>query len=122
MEVGAVRELWGTGGSKAMKPSVRDRRVLGRHAFLNQLESYCELSQRRRQLALVLVDIHRFEWVNEAFGFAVGDRVLANLSGVMGRGAGPDAVVGRLDGDEFGVLAFVGSQSMAMKKSEICPY
>lgn len=53
---------------------------------------------------MLLVDLDDFGTVNRRCGHLAGDRVLAAAAARIVRAAGPDALVGRLGGDEFGVL------------------
>lgn len=54
--------------------------------------------------ALVVVDLDRFDELNDTFGVALGDAVLETVASVIVRSAGSDAIVGRVDGDKFGIL------------------
>lgn len=53
---------------------------------------------------VVVGDIDNFKAVNTRYGQRVGDRLLCMLFGRAQAVCGADAVVGRLDGDEFAVL------------------
>ena len=100
-------------------PGVEPRRhVLSRREFLRMIEVLGRFAGGRRQLVLLLVDLSRFDWVNDAFGLEAGDRVLGGLAEAMRRVAGATSVVGRLDGDQFGILAFVESQASALAMGE----
>ena len=55
-------------------------------------------------IALALVDIDHFKLVNDDWGHIVGDRVLANLAGLLAREARVIDVAARLGGEEFAVL------------------
>ncbi len=88
--------------------------VLARSEFLRTVELFGPGAPASRLVALVIVDVDHFEWVNVAFGAAIGDRVLEHVALAMGRLAGPGSVVGRLDGDEFGVLTSVESETAAL--------
>ena len=57
-----------------------------------------------RPLALVVLDIDRFKQINDRFGHAGGDAVLKMLAAVCRSAAGPGGTVGRLGGEEFGIL------------------
>lgn len=92
--------------------------VLSRREFLRMLEVLGRFARGRRQLVLLLVDVSRFDWVNDAFGPETGDRVLGVLAEAIRRVAGATSVVGRLDGDQFGILAFVASQTAALSMAE----
>jgi diguanylate cyclase (GGDEF)-like protein len=54
--------------------------------------------------ALVLADLDHFKAVNDSFGHAEGDRVIANFAGVLRRVAGTQGIPGRIGGEEFAVL------------------
>ncbi len=95
--------------------------------FLEQLESFLAAEQRVRWSAVGLVDITGFKWYNDAFGHAVGDRIIERVAQILReqaraedivspstRGATPDARSGpsvrearhgelhaRFGGDEF---------------------
>jgi diguanylate cyclase (GGDEF)-like protein len=57
-----------------------------------------------RPLALLLIDVDRFKLVNDNFGHAMGDRVLAEFGAIAHKSLRPADIVGRLGGDEFAVL------------------
>ncbi|SEF19010.1 GGDEF domain-containing protein [Streptomyces sp. Ag109_O5-10] len=53
---------------------------------------------------VVLVDVDHFKAVNDTFGHAAGDAVLAATADRLTAWAGPHASAGRLGGDEFAVV------------------
>ncbi len=53
---------------------------------------------------LVLIDIDRFKLVNDTHGHQVGDEVIIHLGHLLRLATPPDAVVGRMGGEEFAVL------------------
>lgn len=55
-------------------------------------------------LALLLVDLDRFQAVNESFGHHVGDEVLVEVASRLAGLVRPRDVIGRFGGDEFLVL------------------
>ncbi len=63
-----------------------------------------------RTLALLYFDVDRFKEVNDTFGHAAGDRAIEVLSERLLRRLPPEAVIGRLAGDEF--AAFVPLQGV----------
>jgi diguanylate cyclase (GGDEF)-like protein len=57
-----------------------------------------------RRFALLLADIDLFKRINDSFGHAAGDQVLAEVAARLIEVAGPDALVARWGGEEFLVL------------------
>ena len=64
---------------------------------------------------LMMVDADCFKAINDTFGHAVGDEALKLMVQVMRHVTGPDALIGRLGGEEFAVLlpGAQGRQSQA---------
>jgi diguanylate cyclase (GGDEF)-like protein len=59
---------------------------------------------REHQFALLVMDIDRFKYVNDALGHAVGDRLLIEIGRRIARTVPPADLVARLGGDEFAVV------------------
>ncbi|MFL0356583.1 EAL domain-containing protein [Erythrobacter sp. GH1-10] len=53
---------------------------------------------------LMLIDLDRFKQVNDVYGHAIGDALLAEVANRFREAAGSRAVIGRLGGDEFGLF------------------
>lgn len=101
-----------------MKAERRDAeriRYFGRHDPLTGLPNryfFQELLERSRQntlehgdlLALFILDLVDFSAVNRTWGIAAGDEVLRAMVRRITRYLPPDAVLGRLQGDEFGIV------------------
>ncbi|GAA1888432.1 putative bifunctional diguanylate cyclase/phosphodiesterase [Asanoa iriomotensis] len=56
-------------------------------------------------LAMLLVDLNRFKYVNDALGHEVGDRLLIAVGQRLRSALTADATAARLGGDEFAVVA-----------------
>jgi diguanylate cyclase (GGDEF)-like protein len=54
---------------------------------------------------VVVVDLDDFAGINDVLGYEVGDHILTAVAGVLRDTARPQDTVGRLGGDQFGVLA-----------------
>ncbi len=53
---------------------------------------------------LMILDVDHFKKVNDTWGHAVGDECLKSLSHILARSIRSDDLVGRLGGEEFGIL------------------
>lgn len=73
--------------------------------FMAALESaLAELRQRGEHACLVLLDLDHFKSVNDSYGHAVGDVVLQHVVGVCRGHLRRGDLLGRLGGEEFGLL------------------
>ena len=83
-----------------------------RESFLQLLgERVAAGRERKRNFAVVLIDLRRFAWVNDTFGEDVGDELLKAFGGRLDRKLRVDpefaqcgAVAARLGADEFAAL------------------
>lgn len=73
--------------------------------FLQELNEQLEQAQRKRTPgALFFLDLDRFDFVNSVFGQSVGDAFLKRFAYYLGELFSESGRIGRLGGDEFGVL------------------
>jgi diguanylate cyclase (GGDEF)-like protein len=63
------------------------------------------LSACEDEVALALIDLDRFKQVNDHFGHAVGDQLIARCADMLREVLGTDARCYRLGGDEFAAVA-----------------
>lgn len=66
--------------------------------------------------AVILLDLDHFKTINDTFGHAVGDEVLRRVAAQLRRGAGADAVFGRVGGEEFAVFV-AGNERDASRRA-----
>lgn len=67
------------------------------------------------QRAMFVIDLDRFKAVNDAFGEAGGDALLAEIAARLGSSGGPRTLIGRHGGDSFALWALIeaGGPSIA---------
>lgn len=78
---------------------------LNRRGFEEEFSRQLARSVRSREpLAVIALDLDFFKQVNDSYGHLVGDEVLRELGELLRTEARAGDVVGRLGGEEFGVL------------------
>lgn len=76
-----------------------------RRMFFDRLEHAIANSRRSgKQLAVLYIDLDRFKEINDSFGHAAGDAVLARVASLMKSAVREVDTVARLGGDEFVIL------------------
>ena len=55
-------------------------------------------------IALLLIDIDNFKYLNDALGHKIGDSIILSISKRLQQACGPSATVARVGGDEFACL------------------
>jgi diguanylate cyclase (GGDEF)-like protein len=94
--------------------------VLNRRAFVRELTRYISFAGRYGTPAsLIYFDLDGFKLVNDTFGHAGGDAVLAHFSDILLANVRDTDVVARLGGDEFGILLSHANQDQAHKKADL---
>jgi|CXWL01.1.fsa_nt_gi diguanylate cyclase (GGDEF)-like protein len=89
--------------------AVADRDTLtptfNRRAFMRELHrTMSEVERYKSQAAVLFIDLDGFKAVNDAYGHAAGDAVLKQLGRLLVDSVRESDVVGRLGGDEFGII------------------
>jgi len=93
--------------------------LLNRRAFVRELTRYISASGRYGTPAsLVYFDLDGFKLVNDTHGHAGGDAVLAHFAQILLNNVRTSDIVGRLGGDEFGVLLTHANQVQAHRKAD----
>jgi diguanylate cyclase (GGDEF)-like protein/PAS domain S-box-containing protein len=58
----------------------------------------------RAQVAMMVIDIDRFKFINESLGPSRGDQILTSIGARLEQSMRPEDTIARLSGDEFAVL------------------
>ncbi|NWK94903.1 sensor domain-containing diguanylate cyclase [Sphingobium lactosutens] len=89
--------------------------ALTRRAFVAEVDKHIALYIRhKRPAALIMLDIDHFKRVNDSHGHGAGDRVIEAVSALCRSQSRPSDSLGRLGGEEFGLLLPETSESEAM--------
>ena len=79
--------------------------LMNRRRFHAELGKWVQHAVRyQRPVSLLFIDVDQFKVVNDTLGHAAGDRFLSEIAVLIGRNMRDTDIVGRLGGDEFGVL------------------
>ena len=79
--------------------------LTNRAHFLTLLKERCyQASVKRQALSLCVLDIQRFNEVNDLFGYQNGDALLQGIGRILRQRFGKTALVGRTGGSEFALL------------------
>jgi len=93
--------------------------LASRRQFMHELARETERVRRQGSpLSLAMVDADHFKKVNDTYGHAAGDEVLKALAACLRKGTRSLDVVGRLGGEELGVLLPGASEETATMVSE----
>ncbi len=101
----------------ASRDSLTD--MLTRRAFEQEAFDTIALFRKRGlRHAVAIIDIDHFKQTNDAHGHALGDEVLRALAAAIKPLLGPFDAMGRLGGEEFGVLLEAGDDGSARAAAE----
>lgn len=92
--------------------------VLNRRAFLREVSRALALAERHdAPSALIYFDLNGFKAINDTHGHAAGDNALAQVADILSAHVRETDAVGRLGGDEFGVVLTLTPASAAEAKA-----
>lgn len=79
--------------------------VFNRRAFLRELHrTMSEVERYKTPAAVIYIDLDGFKAVNDEYGHSAGDAVLRHVGVLLTDSVRESDVVGRLGGDEFGII------------------
>jgi diguanylate cyclase (GGDEF)-like protein len=93
----------------ALAEDMADRDTLtptfNRRAFLRELHrTMSEVERYKSPAAVLYIDLDGFKALNDCYGHAAGDAVLKHVGRLLVESVRESDIVGRLGGDEFGVI------------------
>ena len=92
--------------------------IANRRAFVRELTRLISYSERYGTAGSVLYfDLNGMKDVNDRFGHAAGDEVLRHFARLLIANVRDSDVVGRLGGDEFGVILAQADETQAREKA-----
>jgi diguanylate cyclase (GGDEF)-like protein len=93
--------------------------ALNRRGFMRALDAAISAVERyQTPAAVVFIDLDGFKAVNDSYGHAAGDAVLQHVARLLLAHVRESDCVGRLGGDEFGVVLARASAEEAARKGE----
>lgn len=79
--------------------------IFNRRAFEREVTREISLADRYgTPLCLIFIDLDRFKQINDQFGHATGDTVIQHVAQTLTDNVRQSDIVGRLGGDEFGIV------------------
>lgn len=87
--------------------------VFNRREFERSLHSALQQTPTHNPVMILYLDLDRFKAVNDSCGHKAGDRLIKELANILTNKVGDRGMVGRLGGDEFGVLLTTQTEESA---------
>ena len=79
--------------------------LLNRRGFTKHAERMVKHAKRTGlPLSLVSIDLDRFKAINDGFGHAAGDMVIADFAALLAKSVDGSSLVARMGGEEFAIL------------------
>ncbi|MEQ8751633.1 MAG: GGDEF domain-containing protein, partial [Amphiplicatus sp.] len=93
--------------------------VSNRRAFVRDLNRAVAMAERyETPSALVFADLNDLKKINDTLGHGAGDAALAHVASILSANIRQTDAVGRLGGDEFGVILTQNDQPTAKLKAQ----
>ncbi|ANP47075.1 GGDEF domain-containing protein [Candidatus Viadribacter manganicus] len=93
--------------------------VFNRRAFLRELHrTMSEVERYKTPAAVIYIDLDGFKAVNDEFGHSAGDAVLRHVGLLLSDSVRESDIVGRLGGDEFGIILNRATAEEAVVKAQ----
>ena len=93
--------------------------VLNKKTFEARVDSLVKHAASEMYYAMMLIDLDDFKSVNDTFGHAYGDNVLARVGEIMHNTFRSEDCLGRIGGDEFCVLMSIKGDMTAEERLQL---
>ncbi len=94
--------------------------VLNRRAFVRELDRMMAYSERYEVPGSVIyIDVNDMKEINDGLGHEAGDEAIKHVASSLLNNVRSSDIVGRLGGDEFGVILLQAPPEIAMEKAQI---
>ncbi len=95
-------------------------KIGNRLKFNEDIANYMEVSNRHGvKLALFVIDLDNFKYVNDKYGHLVGDELLIEVGDRLKSAVRPEDSIARLGGDEFVVLCLLDGNDEELVRARI---
>ena len=92
--------------------------IANRRAFVRELSRMMSFAERYdTPSSVIYFDVNDLKVINDSLGHAAGDAVLAEVAQTLVKNVRDSDFVGRLGGDEFGVILAYADQGVANEKA-----
>ncbi|WP_028828776.1 bifunctional diguanylate cyclase/phosphodiesterase [Proteocatella sphenisci] len=91
-------------------------KILNRKGFVRSANYM--LRNSKDELVAICIDIDNFKITNSIFGYEFGDRVLKAMTSELQKAFGEDAVIGRINADNFNVIVGYASKNCVLREVE----
>lgn len=119
--------LWAYKSHRLHKEMKKLAETDGLTGLNNRRQFYAEAQQALEQckksnkaISLMILDLDFFKVINDTYGHTVGDWALRKVAETLHMVCRKDDVVGRLGGEEFGILLPGCNQEMSLQLAENC--
>jgi len=93
--------------------------VLNRRAFVRELtRAKAVLERYGTKASLIYLDLNNFKEINDRFGHGAGDAALVQVAETLRKSVRGSDLIGRLGGDEFGMILMRATRSQAQLRAE----
>ena len=90
-----------------------------RRSFLANADTAFERSRRyKHSFAVLYIDIDFFKGINDSYGHSIGDEALKEMAQICQKNIRDSDILGRIGGDEFGVILQECELDFAIKTAE----